>query len=216
MKRLIFAVVFFSFCSLSIADDSTKHRVGLNLGLHIPTGNYQEDGFPKFKYKTGTFMGIDYAYNINDKFSMGAFIEKYSFDSESQKFAYADYNSNYTMELQITDITSVVIGMLMQYRTQVNQFLMYGTLKLGINSSDADISANLNGTYQGQTITAGASDSTDDTSIALILEVGALYPINDQFDFNFGAKYSYLPVSYEGENTNLGGTTLVIGAGYRF
>jgi hypothetical protein len=191
--------------SQSAAGASGPHRVGLDLGLYMPTGKFDD-----LDYKTGFATGVDYRYLLPSGFGFGAFLDYRAFSSKSISAGWGPFNASFKV-----DVDTIIVGPQALYEHRLaNKLTLYGAGKLGYASTTMEAKAEFSTLYGGS-YTRSASD--DGSAFAAILEAGARYQLTRLIDLGVAAKYTFIPEQkVEGVKTNLSGLSLVALIGFNF
>jgi hypothetical protein len=195
---LVFSFVFLTFSSVFAQD--THSRFSLYGGLFMPSGSYEEPGFPEFEYENGFGIGFEYDYFFNRYFGLGAYLEVNSFDSEEKVISGISYKLSGTSTIfGISGVARAIIG---------DHLWFLGSLKLGVASNSLEAE----GSRSGVTHT----EDTDGSSPAVSIEGGVGYMFNN-WEIGLILKYTAISQDVEGgDDTEMGGTSVLLSMGYNF
>jgi hypothetical protein len=199
----LFVFFFFAFSAQAqstrrtMRNEAADFRLSFYGGAFFPSGSYEESGYPEFNYETGFGGGVDFSCFFNKNFGIGAFLDINYFPSEEKVISGNKYD--------IT-ATSIIFGISGTGRVSLtDNFWLLLAAKLGAASNSLKAEAS-----------SGGSAETSGTTLAASLEAGGLYTIN-RWDFGIILKYTMNEQEVEGAgNSNLGGLSALLAAGYNF
>jgi hypothetical protein len=169
-------------------------------GAFLPSGSYQESGYPEFGYEIGGSFGLEYDYFFAKNFGIGAYLEGNNFKSEEKTIS--------GVSLDVT-VTSTIFGVAGVGKLEfADNCWFWGGLKLGVSSNSLEAERKMSG-YSLKAETSGSS-------FAYSVEGGIRY-LFTKWDIGFMVKYTGITQEVEGgEETDLGGASFLVTVGYNF
>jgi hypothetical protein len=199
------AFLVFSFVSFaaqrpafSAEQAEAKSRFSIYAGAFLPSGSYQESGYPEFEYEIGGSFGLEYDYFFTKNFGIGAYLEGNSFKSEEKTI------SGTSLDLTVSSTIFGVAGIgKLEF---ADNCWFWGGLKLGVSSN----------TLEAEMSGSSLKAETDGSSLAYSVEGGIRY-LFSKWDIGFIVKYTGITQEVEGgEDSELGGTSFLLTFGYNF
>jgi hypothetical protein len=167
----------------------------------MPSGSYEQSGIPEFEYENGFGIGFEYDYFFNDYVGLGGYLEVNSLSTEEKVISGISCKISGTSTIfGISGVVRAILG---------NNLWVLGSIKMGVASNSLELEGSRSGVTR--------SSNTDGSSFAASLEGGVGYIVNNNWDIGLILKYTTVSQEVEdGDNTEMGGTSVLLSLGYNF
>ncbi|MDR2400655.1 MAG: porin family protein [Deferribacteraceae bacterium] len=182
--------------------DISKHRLSAYIGSFSPSGTYPAFGsYPETKFDRGFTGGAAYSFNIWENIEVGPFLDLIAF--APKEVTHSTYKTS-------VDITEIIFGL----SASAAFPLLNGRLILqgGLSGGYAITSQ----TVKQKSFSASRELQDNGGTYAIGIIGEARYRITDVWDAGLILKYTYLNQKSDAEDIDLGGTSFLIAAGFRF